>query len=306
MVFNPKPVSAFCCNAVLAVLVAGLLSACAGKEELVHGLTEFEANQIVYVLEADGIKAKKEVEEGGRTITYKVEVGGGDAQAGRRILVDNQLPRPAAMGFNKIYDPANKGLIPTATEEEASFLMALQGEIVNKLKSIPGVVDAHVTVVKPKKDVVRDLMDKPAPPTASVTIIYNKVNDKPPFEEEKVRKLVASSVEGLNWENVTVLATENKATTLQMIMSNPDEEGVSAADTSRMPNVMGVVLANPASKKKLMTYLGGLGVAFAVALLAFLITVGAYAANKKKMTSMVGELTSLKRARKAEAAPPPG
>ena len=135
------------------------LQGCA-KEEVVHALTEFEANEIVYVLESGGIKAAKEKEEGGRIVTYKVVVPGGEAHEARKMLVDNQLPRPKSMTLDKVYDPANKGLIPTATEEEAGYQMAVQGEIVQKLKSIPGVVEAHVTIVKPKKDMVRDMTEK--------------------------------------------------------------------------------------------------------------------------------------------------
>src|SRR4051812_23600669 len=97
---------------ILALTTMLLVTACS-KEEMVHGLTEAEANEIVYMLEAGGIKASKEREEGGRVIVYKVIVAGGDAHDARKVLVDNQMPRPKGMTLDKVYAPDQKGLIPT-------------------------------------------------------------------------------------------------------------------------------------------------------------------------------------------------
>ena len=86
---------------ILALIALFLVSGCA-KEEMVHNLTEAEANEIVYVLEAGGIKAAKEREEGGRVIVYKVICAAGDAHDARKVLVDNQLPRPKGMTLEKV------------------------------------------------------------------------------------------------------------------------------------------------------------------------------------------------------------
>jgi type III secretion protein J len=288
----------------LCVLVLLGAQACS-KEELVHGLTEPEANEIVHVLESGGIKSLKEKEEGGRTVTYKVVVAGGDAFPGRKILVENQLPRMNPWGLGKIYDPANKGMIPTATEEDAAYQMALQGEISIKLRSIPGVVDAHVTLVKPKRDVVRDLTDKPPPATASVTILYNMVEGKMPFRLEDIQRLVAGSVEGMDHQNVTVVASLNRPTTKRMTgVSGEEDDGSGTIDKSRSPKFLGIAVVDGADLRKLQVIVTGAGITILIAVLGFVMMMAAFVTQKKKLTEVSTELTSFRKARKAEAAPP--
>lgn len=292
---------------VVAALLLGTLSACA-KEELVHGLTELEANEIVYVLEAGNIKSIKEKEEGGRTVTYKVAVAAADAFGGRKMLVENQLPRVNPWGLAKIYDPANKGMIPTATEEEAAYIMALQGEISMKLRSIPGVVDAHVTVVKPKRDVVRDLSDKPPPATASVTVLYNQVEGRVPFKMDEIQRLVAGSVEGMDWQNVTVVANLNRAMSKRLsgVNAEPGEEEGGALDKRAMPKAWGnITVADEAERKKLNIILGGAGITLLVAIVGLLLAVVSYFTKSRQLATVSTELTSFRKAKRAAAEGPP-
>jgi type III secretion system YscJ/HrcJ family lipoprotein len=296
MTASPQKVALGCCSIALLLFTLG----CA-KEELVHQLTEFEANQIVSVLEHKGVKATKEKEEGGRIITYKVVVGAAEAMNGRRILVDNRLPPPRAEGLMKIYDPANKGLIPTATEERAAYQMALQGEVVQKIKTIPGIVEVHVTINKPEKDIVAQLEGRQNPATASVVITYNTIDNNVPFKTEDIQKLVAGCVEGLAAENVTVLATRNRPTDQAVLERDPHESDVAAMGSVR---IWGINVADDAGKKRLTTMLM-LGSAFsAVILLAFLLTLVSTLAQKKKLSQISAQLVAAKKAARPLDAPP--
>ncbi|MEW5848551.1 MAG: hypothetical protein AB2A00_07035 [Myxococcota bacterium] len=284
-----------------------LVTGCA-KEEIVHGLSEYEANEILVVLEANGLKPIKEKEEGGRTVTYKVVMPGAEASDARKILVDNKLPRPQQMGLGKVYDPANKGLIPTATEEKAGYQMALHGEIVAKLKTIPGVLEAHVTVVKPDRDIVRDLNDKPPPATASVVILYNTINGTKPFKEQDIQKLVAASVEGMDPANVTVVATANVPADRQVSTASAaagGEEGGGGIDKAKAPKVMGVVVADDGEKNKLNRLMGMGAGAIGILLLAVLILLGAFTKVRGKVTQLNAEVAALKKARARAADAPP-
>ncbi|MBI5497036.1 MAG: hypothetical protein HY904_18625 [Deltaproteobacteria bacterium] len=293
------------CGRIGRVLpVVALLAAGCAKEEVVHQLTEFEANEIVYVLEAGGVKAHKEREEGGRTITYKVTVGGADAQDARRVLVDNQLPRPREMTLDRVYDPANKGLIPTATEEEAGFIMAIQGEIARKIKTIPGVVEAHVTIVKPKKDLLKDLNEKPTPATAAVTITFNQVGGKAPFKVEDIQRLVAASVEGLDPQYVTVMANLNRPATEKMLGTFGTEDEAGGQDLARAPKFGGIAVVNEQERKKLQTILMGGGAALGVALIGLIALLVSFVTTSSKLKQANTQLTALAK-RNAPAPPPP-
>jgi type III secretion protein J len=117
-----------------------------------------------------------------------------------RVLEENGLPRHKDSGLQDVF--SNSGMIPTATEEKARLLVGTSGEISRVLKSIAGVVDAHVLVVLPDSSALLDRSER-TPPTASVLIKY-RGNDLP-LSEDDVKKLVARAVEGLQPENVAVV-----------------------------------------------------------------------------------------------------
>lgn len=287
---------------VVAPLCVVLLVAGCSKEEIVHGLTEPEANEILVVLETAGLKAAKEKEEGGRVVAYKIIVPGADAFEARKVLVNNKLPRPKDMGLDKVYDPANKGLIPTATEEKAGYQLAMQNEIAAKLKAIPGVVEAHVTIVKPNVDIVHALDQKPPPSTASVVLVYNQVEGKVPVKEPEVQRLVAASVEGLDAANVTVLLTPNRPADKRVMTGREGE--VVEVDLTKMPRMFGVAVADQANLKRLNSILIGLGALLLLFLVTFVMALLAAINARNKLTKANAELLALKK--RAKDVPPPG
>ncbi len=129
-------------------------------------------------------------------------IRGGDQNLARawRVLEENGLPRQKDKGLEDVF--ANSGMIPTATEEKARFLLGVSGEISKTLKSVAGVVDAHVLVVMPDVSPILDKSER-TPPTASVLLKYR--GHDLPLAEDDVKKLVARAVEGLQPENVAVV-----------------------------------------------------------------------------------------------------
>src|SRR5437868_5538059 len=75
-------------------------------------------------------------------------------------------------------------------------------EIIRALKSVTGVVDAHVLVVMPDSSPLLDKSER-VPPTASVLVKYR--GRDVPLAEDEIKKLVARAVEGLQPENVAVV-----------------------------------------------------------------------------------------------------
>lgn len=180
-----------------------LLSGCV-THELQTGLSEQDAQEIVVVLNENGINASatKTASEKKGEEKWNVVIRGGDENLARawRVLEENGLPRQKDKGLEDVF--ANSGMIPTATEEKARLLLGTSGEISRTLKSVDGVVDAHVLVVMPDSSPLLDKAERVAP-TASVLIKYR--GTALPLTEDDVKKLVSRAVEGLQPENVAVV-----------------------------------------------------------------------------------------------------
>lgn len=237
---------------LLAVAMLTIAPACAGELDIVHGLDEFEANEIMVILEGRGISSHKTKEEG-RIVTYAVVVSGDDSEEALRILVANRLPRPRPRGLAQVYPADSGGLIPTRTEEKAKYLMALQGEVERKLMTFPGIVYAYVSVVVPDKDIVRNLDTPPPPATASVSLVYNPIDAKglASLTDVEVKALVANSVEDLKPDFVQVVMKRN----IPSVLIDPDvnENGEAQA---RGETVLGIRVMNQGSGTRVKVIFG--------------------------------------------------
>jgi type III secretion protein J len=284
---------------VLVAMLSGLLgitAGCAGEEVVVHGLEEWEANEILVVLEARGISGTKVIEEG-RVVAYNVMVSGVDKRDAMKLLVANQLPRKRPMTLEKVYPAGSGGLIPTKSEERAKYLMALQGEVERKLLSMPGIVKASVSIVQPEKDIVRDLDKEPPPSTASVAIVYNPIDERgtPAVTTDEVTRLVAASVEELKPSNVQVVMKRNVP---MQIVDTPVDEGQLAAPVA-VSKIFNVGVSDKKSAQLLQLYAAVLGGA---ALFGVAFGVGALVRSsslKRRAQKSEAELTSLRKAGRA-------
>lgn len=188
-----------------------LLTTACGGDEIYHDLTESQAIQMQVLLETAGIGSDKIRDTSGRKPTYTIQVDSRDAAKARRLVLDRDLPRVDSQGMAETFS-ADPGLIPTATQERARLIAALSGEVEEKLKLLPGIVDAHVTVVMPEDDPLRDVDKTPDQATASVVYRYQtpigaKAEEVgPPIGEGDTRALVAAAVPGLKPNDVVVIA----------------------------------------------------------------------------------------------------
>lgn len=202
-----------------ALLFIFMLPACQSDQEIVGNLSEAEANEVLVVLDSQKIPAAKipvVAKIGNKATTYSVEVKTTKVAEALRILVDNKLPKSKSAGLGEVYPSDTSSLIPSQSEEKAKFLRAIQGEVENMLKVLPGIVEARVIVVVPDQNVIRDLHAGPPIATASVAVVFNPIDAKgtPPVKAEEIKFLVASSIEDLTPSKVTVVLSENLPSTL--------------------------------------------------------------------------------------------
>ncbi|OGQ26819.1 MAG: hypothetical protein A2138_14425 [Deltaproteobacteria bacterium RBG_16_71_12] len=279
----------------LACAVA-LASGCGPNHDIVSGLDQLEANEILVVLRAKGIDGEK-VKEEGRVVTFAVLVKDVDVDDALRLLVANKLPRTRSQGLKEVYPPGGGGLIPTKSEEKAKFLMAMQGEIERKLKAMPGIVQAHVSVVQPDKDIVRDLDTPPPPATASVAVVFNAIDERgsATVKEDEVRSLVAASIEDLRPANVTVVMKKNAPGNLidDVVSSSAVEQAPAAA------TAFGLKLADKGSWQRLQLFAVGF---LAVTVLGIAFGMGGLVRSmglKKRVAKAEAELASVRKAGRA-------
>ena len=276
-----------------ALLSFTTITACAGEIDIVHGLNELEANRILVVLGSQGIDATK-IKEEARVITWAIIVSQSDAQRSLQILVENNLPQTRSTGLAEVYPAGGGGLIPTKSEEKAKFMMAIQGEIERKLKTLPNVQQAHVSVVNPDKDVIRDLDTPPPPSTASVALVYNPgPKGGPPASIEEIKNLVSASVEDLRGENVEVLLKANVAG--MMLVGTDDEDGPAVAMGEK---VLGIQVANKGAGKKAMAMFGIFGALALIGIIIGGVGIGRAVSLKKKLSKAIAEAASMKKARR--------
>ena len=188
------------------LLSASLLTAC-GAETVVHDLDEKEANDIVVLLANRDIVAKKTMRDTGRQVFYNITVPSGQRIDALEILTSHNYPRGKRSGYGEVFQ--GDGLIPTAAEEKAKKLQAIEGEIEKQLSVVDGIIDVEVNVVMPDESALRTAEDQMAPTTASVTVKYMGGKDgAKPLNEGQIETLVAAGVEKLTADKVKVIMTE--------------------------------------------------------------------------------------------------
>jgi flagellar M-ring protein FliF len=188
--------------AVIALIIGGYFFATwASKPSysiLFNNLSTKDASAIVESLQKTG--SAYELANNGQTILVPQD----KVNDLRLQLSGEGLPGDADTGYSLL---DQQGITTSDFMQHTNYQRALEGELTSTIKSIDGVEAATVHLVMPQKDVFADDQDKT---TASV-LVASKSND--PLSGQQVQAivhLVASSVEGLKPEDVTVAGSDGK------------------------------------------------------------------------------------------------
>lgn len=188
-------------------LAPALLAACAcacGREELLHGLEERQANEVLVALDERGVAAAKAREDGAEE-RWRVEVERGDAARAQRVLSERDLPRSRPPGLAEVFGKGS--MVPTPTEEHALLLHALTGELARSLEAVDGVVAARVHLGLREPDPLRP--GERGAPRASVLVKCRAAACGAVRSlEPGLRAVVAGAVDGLEPSAVALVVTE--------------------------------------------------------------------------------------------------
>lgn len=186
-----------------------LLSACDSQKTIVNGLDEKEANEIIVFLSTRGLDASKvkstEVAAGGSKVTlWDIQVLQDQATEAMALLNQNGLPRRRGQNLLGLF--ANVGLVPSEMQDKIRYQAGLAEQIASTIRKIDGVLDADVQLSFPEEDPLNPNAEKKQKISASVYIKHSGVLDDPNSHlVTKVKRLVAASITGLDFDNVTVI-----------------------------------------------------------------------------------------------------
>jgi flagellar M-ring protein FliF len=215
--FTPgqKAVSIF---AVIALAIGGYFFATWASTPtyapLFSNLAAADASAIVDKLSADG--TPYQLANSGQTIMVPQD------QVYDLRLKMSGAGLPASTDSAAGYDLLDKQSAMTSDAmQQKTFQRALEGELVKTIKSIDGVQSASVHLAIPTKDVFTDDAQKP---TASVLVGTSATKKLSSAQVQAIEHLVASSVEGMEAENVSIVGSNGK-------LLNNSSDGSGSGDT---------------------------------------------------------------------------
>ncbi len=191
-------------GALRHLLPFAVLALACGREEILHGLEESQANQVIVALDEGGVRAAKQREEGADG-AWRVEVGRSESARAQQLLAERELPRERSPGFGEVF---GKGSVaPTSVEERALYLHALSGELSRSVEAIDGVLAARVHLALPPADSLRL---EPSPPPRAAVLVKARSGWRARVEQLSpgIQSLVAGSVAGLDPSAVSVVVAE--------------------------------------------------------------------------------------------------
>ncbi len=279
-------------------LLALLMSGGCALETIAHLQEESEANKIKLLLEKEaGITAEKMKDEVSRDLRFNVAVPKDLAFTALAVLDRHNLPKSRQQGTAEMFGEG--GLIPTNLQERAKREVGVTGDIANKLRQVPRVVDAAAFVSVPEDNPLRDINEAKPRPKASVFIGYLPDGEgRPPMTVEDVQELVQAALPEMRSAEVVVkmVATEKvsaggTAGASGSPVVDPSAAFVNGCEKER---VLGIEVCLGYKKKLLNSLWGAVLLAFVLSGMV-LISVLRAMRYRKDLTRLTAQVAQLKK-----------
>lgn len=168
---------------------------------LFSNLSSKDASAIVQELDAQGVKYQ--LAAGGDTIMVPQD----QVYSTRIQLSGDGLPASSDSGYSLL---DNQSLSTSEFQEQTNFKRAMEGELSKTIEALDDVDTAVVHLALPAKQVFSDQQD---PATASVLVATPAGTTLSAEEVQAIVHLVASSIDGMSPEDVTVADSTGKVLT---------------------------------------------------------------------------------------------
>jgi len=147
----------------------------------------------------------------------------------RLELAGSGLPQGGGVGF-EIFDQKNLGV--TEFEQQMNYRRALQGELARTIKGLEEIESCRVHIALPKESL---FVSEEKKATASVTLKMKPGRSLGASQIDGIVHLVASSVEGLNAEDVIIV--DNKGSILSKLKGEAGISGLSGSQIEFQRNL---------------------------------------------------------------------
>jgi type III secretion protein J len=273
------------------------LAGCGGDQSIVNNVDERDANEIVVFLASKGIAAQKvtapttAIGGTGPSDLYSITVA--NEQATQAMALLNRYGLPRIQGTTLLTLFAKSGLISSDREETIRYQAGLAEELKNTIRKIDGVIDADVQISFPDSTIT-PLPGVPQPKiTAAVYIKHQGIMEDPNSHlEVKIKRLMAGSVNGLNFEDVSVISDRSRFADITL---SPDGEMIGAkALQQTYVKMWGLVLTKSSLAR------------FRVIFFTFTVLLALFAAAIAWLIYKFYPVMSLKKSVKSTETPPPG
>ena len=195
---------------LFSLLILLFLVSCGGDNVIVNNVHERDANEIVVFLASKGIEAHKvEATATGpgvaATHTFNISVPTKHSIEAMALLNRNGLPRRSGTNLLTLF--AKSGLMSTDREETIRYQAGLAEQLNNTINKIDGVIDSDVEISFPTESATPTPGAPVQKVTAAVYIKHQGILEDPNSHiETKIKRLLAGSVPGLEYDNVTVVS----------------------------------------------------------------------------------------------------
>ena len=185
-------VGVFVLGVFLSLVLLGLFSR-TEYQVLFSSLGVEDAGAVVSALQERGTPYK--LTDGGSTVWVPEE----DVFESRIALATSGVPTGGVVGF-EIFNTTRLG--ETEADRQLRYQWALQGELTRTIRQINEVADARIHIVLPRRSL---FVQESQSATASVLLQLNPGAQLTAGQVRAIANLVATSVEGLTPENVTIV-----------------------------------------------------------------------------------------------------
>ncbi len=222
-----------------------ILASCTSDQSIVNNIDEREANEIVVFLASKGIPSQKiEAATTGAAAAQtqlKFSISVPQDQSTQAMALLNQYGLPRRQGTNLLELFAGGGLVSSDREETIRYQAGLAEELSSTIRKMDGILDASVQISFPPAETTPVPGVTPPKITAAVYVKHQGVMEDPNNHMEvKIKRLMAGSVNGLSYENVSVISDRSR---LADITLQPQAEMIGAkALNQSYVKIWGVIL----------------------------------------------------------------
>ncbi len=212
--------------AVIAILALNLLGRNVDYSTLFTGLTQEEAQQVVSLLQDEGIDYRYNNSDGA------IRVPEAAVDQTRANLLSKGYPKS---GFTYDMYLNNTGLMTTESDKQQITLYDLQNRLGATIRLFDGVRDAAVTIVEAQSQryALGDSSEKDA--TASVVVTMQDGTSLTTDKAQAVKNLIAHAVRGMNFTQVSVF---DSSTMLEVAGDSSDSAGGAATDLTSLTTLV--------------------------------------------------------------------